>query len=758
MSVQGARALGRQYFNHLERVALPLGAALLLFLASINVSSDVQIVVSLVLLGLMTILARFLPHTGLPRLFFFGLAIYVVIRYFHWRLFNTLSYDNFPSFVASSALFGAEVYGIIVFLLSIFVGLRPIERETAPPLNSFSELPTVDVFVPSYDEDEELLKVTLMAATAMRYPGGRFTVYLLDDGGTHGKRNQADPAKARAAWLRYRRLKKLCKLLGVHYMTRRKNEHAKAGNMNAALPHTNGDLVLILDADHVPTVDFLEKTVGFFIEDEELFLVQTPHFFINPDPVEKNLDLFKKMPSENYMFYGAIQPGLDYWGGSFFCGSAAILRRKALEESNGFSGQSITEDAETALLLHSRGWNSRYLKYPLISGLQPETFSSFMIQRMRWAQGMVQIFLLKNPLLLKGLTWRQRLCYLSNISYWFFPFARIVFAFAPAAYLVFGLHIYDATLRELLIYTLPYLIALLMASGYMYRKVRWNFISNVYETMQSMYSFGAVMAVLKNPHSPSFGVTPKSEKLEEDFISPLVKSFYWMVAITTVIFFIGLGRFYAVPEERALIAVTLFWTGYNFMLYSASLGALMERRQRRLNPRMPAGFDAMLKIESDGREMEIMVRVDDISIGGASLLLTPELYKQMEGCKVAVLTGYNPVTECFFELPLEVMSCWRKGKMQSLGIKFLRENLDQYRDIVLLAHGDSDRWVEWNENRRDDPGVFRGMYYLTVIGFKYIYRYLILLISWPIRVWLEWLAETMKALRMKQETVRQVQK
>ena len=730
---------GRKYLDRLERLALPLGLALLFFLASINVSSEVQIAVSVLLLALMFLLDKFISHSGLPRLLFLGLAVYVVVRYFHWRLFSTLSYDNLPSFLASIALFAAEVYGILVFLLSVFVGMRPIEREAAPLLSGFTELPTVDVFVPSYDEDEELLKVTLMAATAMRYPRERFKVYLLDDGGTIAKRNQVDPAKARVAWLRHHDLKNLCRALGVTYMTRQKNNHAKAGNMNAALPHTQGDLILILDADHVPTVDFLEKTVGFFVEDERLFLVQTPHFFVNPDPVEKNLDLFKKMPSENNMFYGAIQPGLDFWGGSYFCGSAAILRRKALLESDGFSGQSITEDAETALTLHNRGWRSRYLKYPLISGLQPETFSSFMIQRMRWAQGMVQIFLLKNPLRQKGLTLPQKLCYLSNISYWFFPFARIVFAFAPAAYLVFGLHIYDASLRELLIYTFPYLAALLMASNYMYRKVRWNFISNVYETMQSMYSFGAVLAVLRNPRSPSFGVTPKSETLEEDFISPLVQPFYWMVAITTVIFIIGVWRFYALPEERALVAVTLFWTGYNFMLYAASLGALMERRQRRLNPRMPAGFDATLVLDG-GRE--IPVRVDDISIGGANLLLTPELYRQMGRGDVVTLVGSNPVTEEPFILPLQIMSGWRKGEMQSIGIRFLRENLTQYRDIVLLAHGDSRRWQAWNENQGSDPGLFRGFYYLTTIGFKYIYRYLILLISKSIRKGLEFLAES----------------
>jgi cellulose synthase (UDP-forming) len=505
-------------------------------------------------------------------------------------------------------LFLAELYGIYMFLLSCFVSLHPIERPIPPFPSNEDLLPTVDVFIPSYDEDQDLLIITLLAALNIRYPKGKLKVYLLDDGGTLAKRQQNKIEAAKSAQSRHENLKKLCTKLGVNYLTRDKNEHAKAGNLNAALPHTQGDLILVLDADHVPTVDFLHKTVGHFLEDKKLFLVQTPHFFINPDPIEKNLDLYQNMPSENYMFYGAIQLGLDFWNASFFCGSAALLRRKALLDSHGFSGLTITEDAETALTLHNKGWRSRYTKYPLISGLQPETFSSFMIQRMRWAQGMVQIFLIKNPALQSGLSIPQKLSYLSNSSFWFFSIPRMIFALAPAAYLVFGLHIYNATLLDLMIYTLPYLLILVMSSNYLFGKVRWGFISNIYETMQSMYSFGAIIEVLKNPKTPTFGVTPKSEVLTEDFISPLSKPFYWMIAMTSLIFIIGCWRFYLFPDERTLILPALFWTTFNFIFYSASLGALLERKQRRSNPRLPANFPATLIDKKNNIQYEILVR------------------------------------------------------------------------------------------------------------------------------------------------------
>jgi hypothetical protein len=89
------------------------------------------------------------------------------------------------------------------------------------------------------------------------------------------------------------------------------------------------------------------------------------------------------------MFYAVTQRGLDKWNGSFFCGSAALLRRQALDEAGGFSGITITEDCETAFELHSRGWTSAYVDKPLIAGLQPDTLTDFIGQRVGLVPGHV---------------------------------------------------------------------------------------------------------------------------------------------------------------------------------------------------------------------------------------------------------------------------------------------------------------------------------------------------------------------------------
>lgn len=415
-----------------------IAAALELVLIAQPVGIADQVGLSIAVIVALSVIWMF-RLKGAWRHVFLALASIVILRYAFWRTTSTLPpTSDLVSFIPGVILYVAEMYCIVMLAISLFVSSDPRKRPQAPQLDA-ADAPTVDVFVPSYNEGSDILALTLAAAKAMIYPAEKLRVFLLDDGATTEKLNSSDPQAASAAARRAVELKALCAKLGVTYHARERNVHAKAGNLNSGLDISDGELVVVFDADHAPERHFLSETVGFFKDDAKLFLVQTPHFFSNPDPIERNLGTFKSMPSENEMFYGRIQLGLDRWNASFFCGSAAVLRREALDEAGGFSGITITEDAETALELHSRGWNSIYVDKPMISGLQPDTLASFIGQRSRWCRGMVQILLLKNPLLQRGLSWAQRLCYLSNNLFWMFPLARTVFFAAPLLFILFNL-------------------------------------------------------------------------------------------------------------------------------------------------------------------------------------------------------------------------------------------------------------------------------------------------------------------------------
>jgi cellulose synthase (UDP-forming) len=654
------------------------------------------------------------------RLFFLLLCCQLTLRYVYWRTTSTLGYNGPFDLIAAVLLYLAELYGIVVALLGVFVNVAPVKRTPVPLPDDRTRWPTVDILIPTYNEPLDMLDITLRSALNIRYPRERFRVYLLDDGGTDQKRDQADAALAAAARNRHRALRELTARLGAHYLTRARNEHAKAGNINAALRHIDGELVAILDADHVPTVDFLEKTTGFFLDNEKMFLVQTPHFFINPDPVEKNLQMFGQMPSESEMFYSVIQPGLDFWNAAFFCGSAAVLRRRCLDEVGGIQGNSITEDAETALELHARGYHSAFLGIPLISGLQPETFTAFIVQRVRWAQGMVQIFLLKNPLLLAGLKPWQRLCYFSSSFFWFFGYARMVFLLAPLAYLLFGLQIYNASFTEVLAYGFPHVVGVMLMSDLLFGEVRWAFVSELYELMQAFFALPGILEVLRNPRAPTFNVTPKGEQLDVDFISRLAGPFYLVYLLVVVGVGFAVWRVFAFPTHRDITLVTLGWNLFNLLLLNAAMGALFERRQRRQFPRMPVDLAARLTVDAPGECCEC--RVEDLSMHGALVVgtLTTVLQSGARG-RIAI---FDTVSQQWLELSVLVRSSRPTGQGGlAIGIQFINETQEQISRIALLMYGDSRRWQSYREERRQRIGFLRSFGLLILLGGRYAFAH-----------------------------------
>ncbi len=344
------------------------------------------------------------------RLVFVLLSGYLTLRYLWWRSVETLIYTNPVDFVGMSLLFAAELYSITVHLLGLFVNMWPLEREPQPMPADRATWPTVDIFIPTYSEDPEIVRLTALAASQIDYPREKMRIFICDDGGTVAKRGK-DGEPGMEAWRRRYRLKDVADEVGATYLTRETNRSAKAGNLNHAMHNSEGEYILFLDCDHVPTVEILQRTLGYLIADPKVFLVQTPHFFVNAAPAEKAMGAGIPVPDESEMFYRVTHPGLDSWNASYFCGSAAVMRRSCLEEVGGIAGQSITEDAETAFELHRRGYRSVYVNQPMVCGLAPESYADYMLQHTRWAQGMVQIFVLHDPLFVPGLTLAQRLCY-----------------------------------------------------------------------------------------------------------------------------------------------------------------------------------------------------------------------------------------------------------------------------------------------------------------------------------------------------------
>jgi cellulose synthase (UDP-forming) len=261
----------------------------------------------------------------------------------------------------------------------------------------------------------------------------------------------------------------LVQLMRLRYIARPKQpgvaHHAKAGNLNYAIfsGETAGDFILTLDADHIPKPAFLKRVLPYFYtynlysgkyEPNRIAFVQTPQDFYNIPPG----DPFAHRAN---LFYGPLQQGKDGMNAAFYTGTNAVLRREALvsvglqyfadefakdekrldefELIGGVSSNSITEDMNTAMRLHSSGWKSVYHHELLAEGLAPDDLSSTLKQRMRWAQGTIQVLVRENPLTKPGLTFWQRLHYFQTTYSYFSGFATLIFISCPMIYFFTGI-------------------------------------------------------------------------------------------------------------------------------------------------------------------------------------------------------------------------------------------------------------------------------------------------------------------------------
>ncbi|MDP1558521.1 MAG: UDP-forming cellulose synthase catalytic subunit [Nitrosomonas sp.] len=650
------------------------------------------------------------------RLVFILLAGYLAIRYILWRSLQSLIYTGPLDFIGMALLYLAEVYGLVLLFLGMFLNLWPLTGRSTILSKEATNLPTVDVFIPTYNESDDIIRITAIAAIQIKYPQNKLRIHICDDGGTLNKRSQ--PETMQAAWERHFRLRRMARELGINYITRETNRNAKAGNLNHALNHTDGELLLVLDCDHVPTTDMLQRTVGYFLADPKLFLVQTPHFFINPTPIEKNLVGVGNPNGENDMFYRTIHPALDSWNASYFCGSAALLRRSHLMEAGGICGKTITEDAETAFLLHSRGYNSVYVEQPMVCGLSPENYDDYVLQRTRWAQGMLQMFIMNNPLFTPGLSWPQRICYFSSCFYWFFGLARFFYFIAPALFLIFGLKIYHASGGQFVAFILPYVLSIHIIMDFIYSKARQPFFSEIYESIQALFLIPAVISVIINPHKPSFKVTPKGQTQANMSLNPRATILFIIIVVNVIAFILAGFKWFYDPLLREITLIAGAWCFFNFYLAMVSLGAFWERRQVRHFHRINTSGE--ISVSFPRLNYTTKANLTDISLTGIGFKVQAP-YPLVAQERVFIDTIHSAASDMhghFFRFEAKLMRFIpQEGGSYLCGAELMLDR-EKYIEAVNYVYGDSERWLEIWDQKSTSRGVPKMLWYFFMTGLK----------------------------------------
>ena len=593
--------------------------------------------------------------------------------YMAYRLFATFNFSTWVTIVFSVLFFLAE---FIIYVKAMSANLQMFwPKNRSPDATRLSEgvrsgrfLPNVDVFIPTYSEPAEILRRTVLGCQSLRYP--RKQIYLLDD--------QRRPV-----------MRALARELGCHYRDRPDNKHAKAGNMNAALTSTNGELIAVFDADFIPTQDFLERTVGFFT-DPQVGLVQTPQNFYSVDAVSRNLGLPGVITEEQQVFMRAAQPGRDSMGAIICHGTSFILRRKALEDIGNFPGETLSEDWATSIKLQAAGYKTLYLNELLSAGVAAEFISEFVTQRLRWARGTLQsFFATTNPLTVPGLRWIQRVVHLCGPIHYLPMVSRLFCLLLPLLFFFFGIVPLNTPGQLLFTFFLPYWVCQALALSWLAAGHRSAFWSEVYDTMLCFPMTLTIFDTLRKPFGKPFKVSAKGETKSGLTFNPVVGVpllVLMALYVPAIIYAVINARWAADP---GIFALAIGWSGYSMFLLWLSFLASLDV------PQLSTSLRFKHRLAGTIRRRGVTHPVMVAEISDMDLVLTGDPAETFgnTGGRYAPLSGLTlSVPVCgLHEVPVSALPQDEAG---GFAFKLDRLPVDQHRALIAFLYCRPNQWDE----------------------------------------------------------------
>ncbi len=538
---------------------------LFVFLLTIRFTLNGQIVFSVFLVCIGLYVSRYAGR--FVTLVLLGLALIVSMRYLYWRFGATLVPDTNSDFVLGFCLCVAEVHLWLLISLKSIQAIWPLKQPHIPLPSESAKWPTVDIFIPCDDQPPAAIRSAALAALALDWPKNKLRTYLLDD-------SPKDDIKA------------LADSIGATYLTYPDNSDGKVGNVNHALPGTEGELIAILDCDRPLDADFLKMTVGWFVQDTKLGMLLTPQHFLAPAPSERCLEILS---------------------GSDFARSGAILRRSMLVEVGGVETQAVTKQANTALKLQARGHRAAYFGFANEASHHVTEGPRLRVNRR--AESAPVIFQVTGSLGDKSLLWRQRLAFLRAMLQFYYPVPRLIFFSAPLAFLLADVQLIQTSAELFAAYALPHLIQGHIARQRMRGDYRFTVGADVRETALAWYLLLATTLTLirtefsryRNPFK--IGNVKKEAALDWKLALPYVIIFTF--SLMGVIVGTNRLRLPNTQEQEIVVILFLLWAVYNLMILAAMLAVAQESRDVRQHIRLLTQLPAMIKLPS-GRTVSCM--------------------------------------------------------------------------------------------------------------------------------------------------------
>lgn len=258
----------------------------------------------------------------------------------------------------------------ILFLYLKHGNKRPVPQRQFQP----GELPLVTIQLPVFNEMHVVDRL-LDSVAALDYPQEKMEIQILDD----STDETVEISKAGAQRLRDQGFNATC----IHRTDR---TGFKAGALENGMNQSEGEYILILDADFVPNPDLLQQTIHHFTSDE-IALVQTRWGHLN-----RNYNALTRVQALFLDGHLELEQTARNRSGRFFTfnGTGGIWRKQAIIDAGGWEHDTLTEDMDLSYRAQLKGWKFLFLKEVETPAELPVDMAGFKNQQHRWTKGSIQ--------------------------------------------------------------------------------------------------------------------------------------------------------------------------------------------------------------------------------------------------------------------------------------------------------------------------------------------------------------------------------
>lgn len=276
----------------------------------------------------------------------------------------------------------AGVYVATVIFLTIFVSSFGIllviywltrHHNLKEPEVSDDELLHVTIQLPIYNEAHVVDRL-IEACARLDYPRDKFDIQILDD----STDETVEMVRDKIEELREQGF------TNITHVRRDNRQGYKAGALAYGLTLTDADVVAIFDADFVPPVDFLRRTMPHFNLNDNLALIQTRWEHLNFD-----YNWLTRAQALSIDAHFAIEQVARHRGRlpMSMNGTGGLWRTEAIKEAGGWSSATLTEDLDLSYRALLKGWDFLYLVDVPVPGELPPQVQAYKMQQARWATG-----------------------------------------------------------------------------------------------------------------------------------------------------------------------------------------------------------------------------------------------------------------------------------------------------------------------------------------------------------------------------------